>query len=172
MKHSLVINGREHTLEWAKGEVFSCALDGTPFNAEATEISPCVFSILIRGKSYTVRIAGSEAGAGGVPAENQYGASVEGRAYSVALRDPRRWSRGDGAAVREGPQRITAPMPGKVMRVLVVEGAQVDAGQGLIVVEAMKMQNEIKAPSAGVVKKLLVAAGQPVSAGDSLAVIE
>jgi biotin carboxyl carrier protein len=172
MKRSLLIDGREHTLEWVAGEVSACSLDGERFDAQAVEISPGVFSILIGGKSYTVRVAASGAGLGDPTAEHQYSASVEGRTYSVAVRDPRRWSRGGGGAAREGPQRITAPMPGKVVRVLVAEGDQVAAGQGLIVVEAMKMQNEIKATAAGFVKKLLVAAGQPVGAGDSLVVIE
>jgi biotin carboxyl carrier protein len=63
-------------------------------------------------------------------------------------------------------------MPGRVVRVLVTESAEVEAGQGLVVVEAMKMQNEIKSPKKGIVKKMTVAAGANVNAGDVLAIVE
>jgi biotin carboxyl carrier protein len=63
-------------------------------------------------------------------------------------------------------------MPGKIVRVLVRGGQKVEAGQGLIVVEAMKMQNEIRSPKTGTVERLLVKEGQPVNAGEVLAWIE
>jgi len=68
--------------------------------------------------------------------------------------------------------QIVAPMPGKIVRVLIEQGASVEAGDSLIVVEAMKMQNEMKAPRAGVIAKLNAQAGATVNAGDVLAVIE
>jgi Acetyl/propionyl-CoA carboxylase, alpha subunit len=67
---------------------------------------------------------------------------------------------------------VRAPMPGKVVRLLVAEGAEVNANQGLLVMEAMKMQNEIKSPKKGVVRKLSVAEGVAVNSGDLLASIE
>ena len=67
---------------------------------------------------------------------------------------------------------MLAPMPGKVVRILVAEGDEVEKGKGVLVVEAMKMQNEIKSPKKGVVKKLSAAEGSAVNAGDVLAVIE
>jgi len=167
MKQAVTINGREHTLEWALGEVFSCAMDGEPFEAQAAEISAGVISILIHGKSYAVRVAPSPSAEG-----NGYDVQVDGVTYPITVNDPRRWSRGSMGATREGPQQIMAPMPGKVARVLVAEGERVEAGQGLLVVEAMKMQNEIKASASGTVKKLFVVAGQPVSAGEKILVIE
>ena len=79
-----------------------------------------------------------------------------------------RASRDDG----KGPRKLVAPMPGKVVRVLVQEGTDVEAGQGVVVVEAMKMQNEIKSPKKGVVRKLVASENAAVNAGDVLAVVE
>ena len=72
----------------------------------------------------------------------------------------------------QGPKKLTAPMPGKVVRVLVSAGAEVAAGAGVMVVEAMKMQNEIKSPKKGTIQKILVSEGAAVNAGDVLAIVE
>jgi biotin carboxyl carrier protein len=114
---------------------------------------------------YECRVGVREGGAAEV--------SVGARAYDVRLTDPKHL-RGAGAA---GPQdagraQVKAPMPGKVVRVLVETGQAVEAGQALIVVEAMKMQNELKSPKAGTVTELRAATGATVNAGDVLAVIE
>ena len=93
--------------------------------------------------------------------------------YAVTLIDPKRLRSAAGAGAHDdGAARIVAPMPGKVVRVLVESGAQVEAGAGIIVVEAMKMQNEMKAPKAGVVTAVNVEVGATVNGGDVLAVIE
>jgi len=78
------------------------------------------------------------------------------------------------AMARSKPKapQILAPMPGKIIRVLVQAGEKVEAGQGLLVVEAMKMQNEIRSPKSGTVERLLVKEGQPVNAGEILAWID
>jgi biotin carboxyl carrier protein len=78
----------------------------------------------------------------------------------------------DAVLARRGPQKLIAPMPGRIVRILVAEKSQVDLGQGLLVVEAMKMQNEIKSPKKGIVAKLAVAPGATVNAGDVLAIVE
>lgn len=93
--------------------------------------------------------------------------------YLVTLTDPRRL-RGTTAVEASGDDvaRIVAPMPGKVARVLVAVGDLVNVGDGLIVVEAMKMQNEMKSPKAGTVTSLSAKPGATVNAGDVLAVIE
>lgn len=93
--------------------------------------------------------------------------------YAVTLIDPKRL-RGAAAAGphTDGAARIVASMPGKVVRVLVEQGASVEAGAGIVVVEAMKMQNEMKAPKAGTVTTLNVEVGTTVNGGDVLAVIE
>ena len=92
--------------------------------------------------------------------------------FEVLIEDPRSLSRGAGAAGGEGRRKINAMMPGKVIRVLVAEGDQVDEGQGLVVVEAMKMQNEMKSPKSGKVTQLMTRAGATVAAGETLLVVE
>ena len=85
----------------------------------------------------------------------------------------RAWrGRRHGAVEAEGRQQIVAPMPGKVVRLLVKTGDKVEAGQGLLVVEAMKMQNEVRSPKTGTVERLLAKEGQPVNAGEVLAWID
>ena len=71
----------------------------------------------------------------------------------------------------EGSQSVIAPMPGKVVRLLVKAGEAVEAGKGILVVEAMKMQNEVRSPKSGKIERLLVSEGQAVSAGEVLAVV-
>ena len=94
------------------------------------------------------------------------------RNYLVEIRDPRRWKR-DGSGVQEqGPQEIVAPMPGKIVRVLVSENQEVTGGQGLLVIEAMKMQNEIRAPRAGRVERIYAQEGTGVEAGFRLLRLE
>jgi biotin carboxyl carrier protein len=93
--------------------------------------------------------------------------------YGVELRDPRSLqSRRNFAGDEKGPKKVVAPMPGRVVRVLVAEKSEVEAGQGIVVVEAMKMQNEIKSPKKGTVQKILAASGTAVNAGDVLAIVE
>ena len=72
----------------------------------------------------------------------------------------------------QGAKKLTAPMPGKIVRVLVDQGAKIEAGAGVLVVEAMKMQNEIKSPKKGKIQKILVSEGAAVNAGDVLAIVE
>lgn len=93
--------------------------------------------------------------------------------YAVTLIDPKRLrGAAPASAHTDGAARIVASMPGKVVRVLVAEGAAVEAGAGIVVVEAMKMQNEMKAPKAGTVATVNVGVGTTVNGGDVLAVIE
>ena len=78
----------------------------------------------------------------------------------------------DPMPAAEGPQQVVSAMPGKVVRLLVGEGDEVEQGQGLVVVEAMKMENEIAAPRAGTVRSVPIAPGQAVEGGAVLAVID
>jgi biotin carboxyl carrier protein len=91
----------------------------------------------------------------------------------IRIVDPKRLRSGQNSdGHHHGVAEIVAPMPGKVVRVHVESGASVEKGAGVVVVEAMKMQNEMKAPRAGVVVSLKVKAGDTVNAGDVLAVLE
>ncbi len=98
--------------------------------------------------------------------------NIRGTSFPVRLTDPKRIRGTHGTGEQEGAAQIVAPMPGKVVRVLVEVGAHVEAGAGIVVVEAMKMQNEMKAPKAGVVVSVNADIGATVNAGDVLAVVE
>jgi biotin carboxyl carrier protein len=104
---------------------------------------------------------------------NSFDVSLRGVRYDLTVIDPKRLRIGQTAGAHlHGSAEIVSPMPGKVVRVLVNAGDQVQAGAGVIVVEAMKMQNEMKAPKAGIVTSVNAAEGVTVNAGDVLAVIE
>jgi biotin carboxyl carrier protein len=130
---------------------------------DAREVEPGLYSILRNGKSFEVRVQ---------PGPEGFSIEVGDHRFQVEVRDPRNSRRRQNSAVGSGRQQVTSPMPGKVVRVLVTEGQQVEAGQGLIVVEAMKMQNEMKAFKAGRVVEIKTKDGATVSAGEVLAIIE
>jgi biotin carboxyl carrier protein len=145
MKWQIVIDGR--TVEVDKNQ-----LDG------AKEVEPGVFSVLVDGRSFEVRLAGE--------------AQADGRRFRVEVRNPRDAAKGSKSALGGGRQNITAPMPGKVIRLLVKKGDAVNIGAGLVVVEAMKMQNEMKAPRPAHVLEVRVQDGDTVTAGQTLLILE
>ena len=124
---------------------------------------PGVYSVLMDGRSYDARV--EERPGGGLVVV------IDGYRFEMEVRDPRRWARTSGSAGGDGVHNIVAPMPGKVVRVLVAPGQAVEAGQGLIVVEAMKMQNEMKAPRTGQVLGVTAKEGATVAAGEVLVTI-
>jgi biotin carboxyl carrier protein len=139
-------------------------LDGQPADADTVEIDPNTLSLLLEGQSFEVRVSQSPDGV----LKLQTGLQE----FTAEVVDPRAWrGRRHGALEAEGRQQVVAPMPGKVVRVLVQAGDKVEAGQGLLVVEAMKMQNEIRSPKGGTVERLHVKEGQPVNAGDALCIV-
>jgi biotin carboxyl carrier protein len=123
---------------------------------------PGVYSILVDGRVYDARVEEHP---------DSLVIVIDGYRFETTVRDPRRWSRRSSAGGAEGVQNIMAPMPGKVVRVLVSPGDTVEAGQGLLVVEAMKMQNEMKASRAGKVRSIAAKEGATVLAGEVLATI-
>ena len=127
--------------------------------ADIIEVEPGVYSILRDGASYEARVVGNEI-------------VINGCRFPFEADDPRQWKRKGGGAAGSGRAAITAPMPGKVVRVLVKEGDEVMAGQGIVVVEAMKMQNEMKSPRDGRVTSISAKPGDSVNAGAALATIE
>lgn len=162
----LKIDGIEHLLELNPAAPESFVLDHKPFAASVEAIESGWYSILMGGKSLELRVAAID----GKPAT--YRVRMDGAEFSIEIIDPRKWVRGSGAALAAGSQNIIAPMPGKVVRILVDEGQSIEAGQGLLVVEAMKMQNEIKSQKAGTVGKVSVHEGQTVNAGQTLMIVE
>jgi biotin carboxyl carrier protein len=148
------------------GGRFEILLDGVPHSVDAAAIEPGRWSLLMSdGRSHEVVIvANGHEGAATV--------LVDGSVVPIGVRDPRRRRDAAGAqASAAGPVRILAPMPGKVVRVLVAPGDTVSARQSVIVVEAMKMENELRAPRAGIVGEVLVREGALVEAGTLLLTI-
>ncbi len=143
--------------------LFFVTVDGEQFEADARKLPGDFYSILMKGRSYAVSVE-----AIGDAYCVRHGAAKQ----VVRLTDPSRRARASVQAAQHGPTRVNALMPGKVVRVLVREGDAVALGQGLVVVEAMKMENEIASPKPGRVASVLVEPGQPVEAGATLVVVE
>jgi len=165
MKRELRIDGLEHRIE-LRSSAPDCrfSFDGAGEQEAQVEMpQPGVYSILIGGRSYDAFV--EEDAAGTV-------VSIDGHRFAIEIRDPRRWSKNAAGQTRPGVQTIASPMPGKVVRVLVAAGDTVEPGQGIVVVEAMKMQNEMKAARAGRVLALAAKEGATVAAGEILATIE
>jgi biotin carboxyl carrier protein len=164
MLYHVTINGKNYNLELNRVDGrWSCWLDGRQVEVDAMLVRPDVLSLRIGNFACEIK---SEQIAGDLHVW------VGNTRFVADVRDPRSL-RGRGRISDDrGPQKLVASMPGKVVRVLVREGDEVDAGVGVIVVEAMKMQNEIKSPKKGRVQKLPAAAGGAVNAGDVLAIIE
>lgn len=139
-------------------------LDGQLMEANAAEIDSYLISLLLAGQSHEVHIVQLPDG--------QLKIQTGLQEFTAEVADPRAWrGRKHGALEAEGRQQVIAPMPGKVVRLLVHAGDKVETGQGLLVVEAMKMQNEIHSPKSGTVERLLVREGQPVNAGEVLCIV-
>ncbi len=170
MKYEIVVNGARRGVEFAppanESPSLSAMIEGRPVEADVVRISRGVYSVLLGGQSLEVTVEEqSMKFASGLLVR------AGGREFQMEVIDPRSWRRGHGEGIElEGRQKIVAPMPGKVVRVLVEPGQSVAAGQGLLVIEAMKMQNEIRSPKSGTVEKLAVE-GQTVNAGEILAIV-
>ncbi len=165
MVYDVAINGKNYRLELERVDAgWRCRLDDREIKVDAVLARRDVLSVLIAGKAYEIKRESS-------PADlHLWVGSVR---YAAELRDPRSLrSRRGAEADEKGPKKLLAPMPGKVVRVLIGEQQAVEAGQSVMVVEAMKMQNEIKSPKKGTVQKIVAAEGANVNAGDVLAIVE
>ena len=164
MKRELVVNGKPYPINILEEDgLVHFVLPDHSGSASIVEVEPSVFSVLMDGISYLAQASG-----GG----SSITVDVEGRVFDIEIIDPRAPRCKTGTLAGEGRQTIVAPMPGKIVRLLVTEGDLVEAGQGIVVMEAMKMQNELKAQRAGVVTAIPIAEGGTVSAGEVLASIE
>jgi len=167
VKLELTIDGASGEIEILRpGPACRFRLDGEEREADVATPEPGVYSILMNGRTYDARIEESADGSRGLAVV------IDGFRFAIEVRDPRRMPAGAGGRRKQGAEAVTAPMPGKVVRVLVAVGDRVEAGQGLAVVEAMKMQNEMKAAHAGRVESIAVKEGDTVAAGQALATIE
>jgi biotin carboxyl carrier protein len=145
--------------------VMECLVDGRSVSVDARLLEPGVMSLVItsteaQGRQYRCVLDGDAV-------------VIGGRRYGFEVDDPRslQGRRGAGAGT-EGPRPVKAPMPGRVVRLLVEAGEDVEEGQGVVVIEAMKMQNELKSSKAGRVVRVAVAVGDTVGSGDVLVVVE
>jgi biotin carboxyl carrier protein len=164
MTYEVNIDGKNYRLELERGEKsWRCRLDGREVEMDAVLTRPDVLSVIIEGKAYEIKRERTAV-------DLHYW--VGPVRYAAEVRDPRSLrSRKAAGADDAGPRKLIAPMPGKVVRLLVAEKDEVEAGQGIMVVEAMKMQNEIKSPKKGTVQKIVVMEGASVNPADVLAII-
>ena len=165
MKLSLTIDGREDAIDILSAPP-ACRFqlgDAPPRDANVEMPGPGVYSILLDGRSYDTFVEDTPSG---------LVVTIEGHRFEIQVRDPRRWSRKTAGAKGDAVQSILSPMPGKVVRVLASAGDEVVSGQGIVVVEAMKMQNELKSNRAGRVLSVPAREGATVAAGELLATIE
>ncbi len=165
MIYEVTIGGNTHQVEIGRGESgWLCKLNGRDFLLDAISTSEGMLSILVNGKSYEIKQENTA---------TETNIVVGHERFSAVVRDPRSYrSRRRADSGTEGVKKITAPMPGKVVRILAPAGTEVESGQGVLVIEAMKMQNELKSPKKGIVKKLNVVEGAAVEAGQTLAEVE
>jgi len=176
VRYHALIQGQERLVEvTGHGTRFQVAIhpsaeatDGAPprrMELDAVHLHGLALSILADTRSYACEL---EPGADG-----KVSVRVNQSVHPLEVLDERklRMRRAGGKFSLDGPQRVDAPMPGKVVRVLVKKGDAVSEGQGLVVVEAMKMENELKSPKAGIVSELFAVEGAAVENGARLVVI-
>src|SRR5215471_18946363 len=166
MTYDVIVDGKTHQVELERGEkIWSCKVDGQTIEVDAALTARDVLSVLVGGKAYEVKRERSLQG--------ELHMVIGSARYAIDVQDPRSLkTRRAIAGAEAGPQKVKAPMPGKIVRIMVAEGDEVKSGQGVIVMEAMKMQNEMKSLKDGKVQKIVAAEGSAVNAGDTLAIIE
>ncbi len=165
MKLKAIIADQEHDLsvQLEDGRVHA-EIGGRVYDLELREPEPGCYLFFRGAEVHECRVTKAHEG---------FDVSLHERNYAVTIVDPKRLRSGqDSDRHHHGHAEITAPMPGKVVRVQIETGVTVEKGAGIVVVEAMKMQNEMKSPRAGVVVSINVKPGDTVNAGDVLAVVE
>ena len=166
MRYTAIVGGEECLIEVTPRENgYRVLIGGRELDLDAVHLQGSAVSLIAGTRSYRCDIDPGKNG--------QIGVLVGETVYPLEILDERklRMRRAAGKFTLEGPQRIDAPMPGKVTRVLVKLGDEVEEGQGLVVVEAMKMENELKSPKKGKVTELHAVEGAAVESGAKLAVV-
>jgi biotin carboxyl carrier protein len=174
MRYQAIIGSVERLVEVTpRGQTYRVAIhDGSQQAANARSLE--VDTVHLAGHAMSLIVDGRSVRCEVEPGKDGRVAVLVGdEVHELEILDERRLRlrRASGKFSLEGPQRVDSPMPGKVVRVLVKQGEQVQEGQGLVVVEAMKMENELKSPKVGVVAELHAQEGQAVEAGAKLAVV-
>ena len=145
--------------------VYRVAVDGSEFLVDGKKTGLTNYSLIVDNRSFEVEVDIKE---------DEYRVLVDGRNYHIDLVDERRMRLGglQLGIEPQGRQNVSVPMPGKVIAVLVSEGDKVERGQGLVIVEAMKMENEVRCPINGEVREVRVKTGDALEAGAVLVVVE
>jgi len=145
--------------------LYRVSVDGNEILVDGKKTGRSNYSLIINHRSFEVDVDITE---------TEYRVLVDGRSYHIHLVDERRMRVGgfQSGIQLQGRQNISVPMAGKVIAVLVNEGDQIEKGQGLVIVEAMKMENEVRSPIQAKVKEVKVKAGQAVESGELLLVVE
>ena len=138
-------------------------VDDRDYQIRVTEPEDGVYLLFVGQRVYEARVSSS--------GQNSYNVKLGSRVFSVRLID-RKHRRSGTDAAEAGQQHLIAPMPGKVIRILLSRGDEVISGQGVVVVEAMKMQNEVKSPKSGRLVEIKVKEGDTVAANQILAIVE
>ena len=168
MKLQAELNNENHEVEIKRdGDKVFARVDDRQYELEASEVEPNVF--LLKNDNKIFEIFVSPQNAIGEP----YKVKAKNFDFEINLIDPKRLrgSKSSGANA-DGVAEIKTAMPGKLVRVLAEQGAEIKQGEPVLVVEAMKMQNEMKSPKDGIVREIRFAEGATVNAGDVLAIIE
>ena len=171
MTFDIEVGGRSRSvaIEPAAGSRFRVTIDGRVHLVDAVRVGEFGLSLLVDGD--TGPSVEAQVVPGDVPGDSFVWLDGRTATASVDGRRTRR-GRGDAAGRTEGAQSILAPMPGRVVRILVGPGDAVAARQPVVVVEAMKMENELRSPKAGRVRDVAVTEGASVEAGRVLIVVE
>jgi biotin carboxyl carrier protein len=161
------LGGQNYTIEIEETgkSVYRVAVDGNEFLVDGKKTGRTNYSLIVDNRSFEIEVDHTE---------DEYRVLVDGRNYHIHLVDERRMLGGGGQSgvQLQGRQKVSVPMPGKVIAVLVSEGDKVETGQGLVIVEAMKMENEVHSPIAGEVKEIKVKPGDTVEGGAVLVIVE
>src|SRR5262249_28501150 len=165
MKHTARIGDESLEIELIRidGGTIDAIVGGKTYRLEAEAVEPGVYWLQWNHRSIEVSV---------IPSGDAYVVSVGSQHVEVEIIDARTALRKAAHHAHSGTVELRAPMPGKVVKVLVSEGGTVEINQGLLVIEAMKMQNELKSPKKGIVRKLGVKEAAAVNAGDLLAIVE
>ncbi|HEX9786931.1 MAG TPA: biotin/lipoyl-containing protein [Candidatus Binatia bacterium] len=152
-------------IEESGKSVYRVSVDGNEFMVDGKKTGRTNYSLIVDNRSFEIEVDNTD---------DEYRVLVDGRNYRIHLVDERRMRIGSvqSGVELQGRQSVSVPMPGKIIAVLVSEGDAVDKGQGLVIVEAMKMENEVRSPIAGVVKEIKVKPGDTVEGGAVLLIVE
>lgn len=165
MKYTVVVAGERVNLEidLSDPRKIAAQVDGRAYNLETKTVEPGVYWLNWNNRSFELSVT---------PAGAEYTVSVDGLRYPAEILDARAALRKAAHQGHDGLVELRAPMPGKIVKILLHAGAEVSANQGILIMEAMKMQNEVRSPKSGIVKRIAVQENATVNAGELLAIVE